>query len=458
MSDVTKKQLLQGEVRQKAASLLGIGLKGPWDVTDKNGDLIILNTQDWKQTFGPESMLRGLVIDRTGQVVAPSYYPERPSLCSDFIKRHYDCYELFGDQKISLDCKLYQAMDGIIMRVFRYAGRNYITTLRSLDTTTSRIRPDADSYLDYYYQSSCPDPETLFDPESEYSPWVYTFLVSHRQLINSSRFNPRKKGVSIFLGAAKTFNVDTSLYPDSIIDWKQAELKLAKSRPEAIAKDLPYLQTNLKAEEATHFLKYGYGSTNVGRFEHRDGESIVAIFTDGTIQRISSRAYKYRLGLVKNSLNLLHQFFSLASDARLLDNSKFNAKYPIPSKYLRRKYDLKLQTDHRTTTKLTESQRLHIIWMNYYIAVPEFYRPQTRDYVNEYIKAIDTIIRKVGTIWINKRYDPEVHSARLKQVLDAVTKVAILNQRKGVITERDIRQVIEKKPGSFLYRLYKDLV
>ena len=320
-------------------------------------------------------------------------------------------------------------------------------------------------FVDLYKESGGPDLDTIFDSKAKYSPWVLTFVLCHRELINVSRLE-LDSGVLVFVGEYRMYSEENSPYPTEEVQWKKPEIKLAKDLEEAIALKLPFPSQSLTFKAAVNFLKYGYGP-NV-EFEdihrhHTNGECLIVTFpskgdkySPPEVLRIHSYAYQKRYMLVDNQPNFALRFFTLATDAMQPFDSPdalyhYISKYPVVediedvnkapgmlSKSKRRLFDFK--------------GRLRNVWLNYMLALPQYRRMEVMPLFDFYF-----YVNKEVRNWLFNNYynqpNERIHSRPTRDAMHNLQEIAKKRQN-NKLYYTDVKNMIYWSTGWEIYSIY----
>ncbi len=206
-------------------------------ITDKNNDLIIVHYSQSANLDDPELPLlreiRGVIIapkigplvpvgdtgrQTRGTIVCVSggrlaeYYAQQIITVDEDLNRvnesdatHYLVNSVdpntgivrteltdFANTEFSL------AHDVVVLRIFCFKGIHYVATHRRLDASRSKYNTAGMTFIEALIQVGMPNPADLFPQGCIYSPYVYTFLLSSREVIKCSRVKTHPSGFIIF--------------------------------------------------------------------------------------------------------------------------------------------------------------------------------------------------------------------------------------------------------------------
>ena len=458
--------------RKIVAEILDIESHGDWNILDSDEDLRLVHykwNQDRSKINYPN--IRGVVVDVSTKTVVCHMYKMESEVCSDNINQNKDgSYSLFGSKKLPENVTFKRGIDGIIYQVFYWKGKGYFCSFKKLNCLRARF-PGHRPFYDMYLESGGPNPGELYDSKYEHSPWVFSFLLSHSSMINTSRMT-LKEGIVIYLGKRKMYSEDKSPHPKESVQWDCPSLVLAKDITEAGEKKLPFIQETITSKEAEKFLQLGYDQTPAPKGvdqKHRNGEYIIATIPSDsplpTKVRIVSYSYSYRNKMLNSNPNITSRFFELATDcmnaaSSYQDRKKYFHFYPIlkalPEEWTEEDDFPKFLVKNRRYLKSFNSY-LYNMWLNFTLCVNPRRKKEAAGLLSLYYKAYKRSISWLLTFYKEhdqdeKVFKPEIHSKAVRRALDELRKVST---KTGKVAERDVGNLVYWMSGSEVYNIYR---
>ena len=107
-----------------------------------------------------------------------------------------------GHHVLAGSYRLKMSHEGPMIRVFRHNGKSYIASHKKIDASRSRFGQV--NFIDLYKKFGGPDPDTLFQKETRYSPYTYYFMPMSGSVITGTRelFKNPDAGYVVSLGAS----------------------------------------------------------------------------------------------------------------------------------------------------------------------------------------------------------------------------------------------------------------
>lgn len=415
---------------QKLAAHLELPPSRMWNVIDEDEHLELFHYNPEIVPAGEIGAIRGLVYDPRGDAIIARSYSYTPSVVLPSIKLSDDgCLRLDDPEngkKYELEGgKFYfkQGFEGTVMRVFKHHGKVYHSSHRRLDTSRSRWG-SSPPFLSVYYELGGPKDEELFDPEKEYSPFCYLFLMVHPTLLMSSRENVGK-GYLVFLGALRLWN---DKYES--VDNEPKTFPTLKGLPDDLSEPFILEPPEISLELANKHLEKGEFVIVYSR-EHREGEMPSLI-------RVSSPAYEDRVRARNNDPNTYHRFVELSSRASLMNRDAFVKMYGCPPK-----------------TSLQE--RYACILEEFRKNLPLRMDDEAKDFVSRLYKD-----REELSSWLTDLVFDGVSSIKDEKVPPRVSQIVALFSRKTPRGNRknvrkDIVSLLIKEPGASFYKMLRSM-
>ena len=360
------------EKRDIIASILNIENNAEWDVTDFIEEKGLYNVHYGMNVdddiLNDIGNLRGVVVDvNNKKVVCRSFGYTKSVVASDLSE--------YQDLKVKI------GYEGTVIRVFKHDGVVYTSTHKKLNPVRSRWG-NSITFLEMYNNLNGPKDE-LFD-EKPYSPYVYTFLVVHPQLLFASKINIEEQGRLVFL---KRFsmdlegidNIETEPHGDEIVS------KL-------------YQNEYISVEQGNKHLSTGfYESNNQTNLLLQNGEFLIGEDSKGEIYRIMSPAYNWRVNIRQGDSNMYHNYVMLLNFAKISNEQeelRYNKMFPRINMN-----DPKVKQLIEELPKINDGlYNIHIrnIFISFMLSVPNHIYNEAKMYYQRYFNEVRELIS-----WIN---------------------------------------------------------
>lgn len=379
-------EIAEIDIKKQIANILNIELTDSWNIYDSDPDHnLYLIHYDQEADMNKYKDLRGIVVDIKAKTVVCRSYGFTPTAVKDKIELSDDgmihITDIYGDEHTMNpeQIKMKIGFEGTIIRIFKHAGKIYLSTHRRLNTSKSRWG-DSITFEKMYSQLNGPDPKSLFNEESNYSPYCHIFLMVHPDVLNVSR-DQIGNGYMIYLGPKQMWDFTPENCPykqttkdgipiiikngsifsgnDYIDDWNQDNkpnagwidntLILPEVKTQLPQdKSIPVLVSplNINLEQVNLHLRYGfykpYNDENLDP-RIRTGEFIIIYKLDQLGQitgllRVQSQSYQWRSEMRDNNPNLLHRFYQLLNGSYIQTNNdkgidEYKKRFPVLTPY-----------------------------------------------------------------------------------------------------------------------------
>ncbi len=379
------------DTRKIISNVLGIENTAAWQIvsSDPEHNLYMVHHKP-EVNLSEFGQIRGIVVDIEAQTIVCRSYGYAPTIVSDQILIQPGDGNIHLIDDMGLEHVVNPArsnykigFEGTLINVFKHGGKVYRSTRKRLDPSRSRWG-NSKTFTEMYWSLGGPSDETLFNPESDYSPYCHVFIIVHPDVLVVSKANIND-GYLVYLGPKQMWSVGYEVCPykqtqenGSLFEGVTQEEFAKDTRPYAdwidstlhVPETVNNINTlnntldntdntlnntlnntnhpifapdNLSIEEANKHLATGFydKSYNDTKLDRRmlPGEFVVVnqLDEDGAITgmlRVESTPYAWRAGMRDNNPNLLHRFFQLVSGSYLrYDNeggrNRYNALYPI---------------------------------------------------------------------------------------------------------------------------------
>ena len=399
------------------SKLIGIPRGREWSVTseDKEKQLYMIHYSEELASMNRLDMesyghIRGLVVDVGYGVISCKSSGYQIETVQDELTVTSDGQMFKFEQKdgsifttpIS-ETTLNKGYEGVQLRIWKDSyGDAHISTFKKLDLSKSMSRGISPLYFHQYYEMlGGPAPESFFDPEKKYSPYVHIVMLVHTDLLTVSRqlIDTKCGGYLVYLGNKR---MDVQYDVDETED-SPYKVKTYDNIVDASDNDGLYNPEPLTIEGANDYLKYGYYvESDVLKAELSPGEFIFASWKDMEF-RILSSGYNWRLQLCPDG-NRLRNFCIAALQSRV--SSTFGTKFPaIPLQNIEQLnnivsdgYPILKLTDGKVLNSPSISQRLINAHICFLMAVPLHAQEEAMKYMKKYTELIRNACKTIYTI------------------------------------------------------------
>nr|QBK89517.1 MAG: RNA ligase with polynucleotide kinase domain [Pithovirus LCPAC001] len=415
-----------------ASEVLKVPEDDSWNVVDVDGDLALCHFR-----HGVENKynvhIRGTIIDIKNKCVVCSSFDSDTVIVSERIAEDNLNYILDDGTQLSKDeSELYRGMDGVVVRVFKYNGKVYLSNYKKIDIVSSGAKLISTPYSKLYSESGGPDLNSFYASDKDYSPWVYTFIIVHPELINVSKIPIFDSGKVFFLNSNKLWNKDNSPFPIDKVDFDISKGVNFKITPE------------ISVKNANEFLHTGYYPVKDSRYKSLEPQSrpgeYVALYHRTvnkkvpTVYLIHSKAYNNRYRIKKSNPYLKFRFYQLTNYARNGNSdpkcrTTYDKMFPkltsVDIKNLKANIDTNyityLPSDPNKSLK-TFMDRLENIWLNFVLAVPLNQQKYALGLLDTYLQDQQMVTKWICNLYHQKGYNRDTHPLRVKVFMDTILK------------------------------------
>jgi hypothetical protein len=311
--------------------------------------------------------------------------------------------------------QIHRSLEGVVYRVIKHNGTVYHITYKRLNCKNSRW-VISKTFHEMYDELNLPADNVLFDEETIYSPWCYTFLLVHPDLIVASRQDVGNGYVS-YLGAEEMWDVKDMTdkgVKTGPIKANEANFETSSNLPSTVENNFVYKSAQINIEEANSFLSEGFypGYGNKGRLSTGESVLIYAYDDEGKIKKtlqVMSRSYEWRIDMRKNQAYLYcvfvaHRYKTYNS----LDDKKNREDYienynlipymsfedvdkNLPLVSIEGKVDIK---DYNTKNK-----REYMMWLTFLLSCPLHKQREVYGYLEKFKKEKTALIEFLFSIY-----------------------------------------------------------
>ena len=386
---------MSNDLHAQLANIVGIETSAAWNIcgsagkTDGKG-------QDQLYLLGlkPETdasrfpTLRGTVVDLQAKTVVSQSFPYTPTVVADELVPG-DVVTLTDVDGVvhKLDTehlRITVGYEGFLVHVFKHDGVIYFHTRKRMSLDRSHWGKSG-MFSDLYAAAGGPIGDNLFDPKCTHSPYCHVFIVSHPNILVSSKMDVGPNGTLIYLGSKQMWDPtyascpykqkgeDGQLLPGITQEEFDADPRPAAGWIEPFSKEGEIYSfvgveapRSLSLEEANVYLQVGDKDDfhQHSDFRINPGEFVILhqldpISGEETMIRVESRAYAWRCQLRNNDPNLLHRFYQLVNGSYL--------HYETPEG--KAAYDA-LYPQMGAVNMADRDGRLYNIWLAFMHAIP----------------------------------------------------------------------------------------
>nr|QBK89768.1 MAG: RNA ligase with polynucleotide kinase domain [Pithovirus LCPAC101] len=519
----SKNESAQQELKLTIAKILGIPVTNDWDIYDsipkKNLYLVHYKPSANVNKYG---WIQGIVVDIKNEcIVCKSSHSDVLEKDKLIIKNDTLILEDKNNSEIlsSEKYRIYQGIEGLAIRVFRHEGVTYLSTHKRIEVRNYKSRwgnsilfsemikqlpfPDPDSIFSGSSTDEQKSSETEYDIESDTSPIVYIFIITHPDILNVSR-DYVKRGYVSYLGynlmnkknvSTNNINVEINTF-ESLATYDLSEAKKSNK---------VYIPKEMTLEEANNHLKYGfypkYENIEDARCGYGENLMIVPVISDTesrclpfNIYEVASPAYTWRKSIRGDNSSLYGRFFELSENARINVKSdsllEYKRRFPLYNMYNIESVKHMIHGGKRLmkwgqdATKDyildTYKDRIYNIWVCYMMSCPVHRQNEIVDMYDSYRNDMEYTVSILNTMYLNESYKNNTHSHNknitkiiekaifnkstqeynkheLKQYISDKVEVEVDTKKDDNIILNTIKKEVYSLEGSTLYSLYKYL-
>lgn len=494
-------------LKKELAEIAGIPFMEGWSVFDSNEDtgLYLLHSDIEPRRSG---LPRGTVVDLNNRVVVCSSFGFTPTAPLDCLSVNPETHDLtvideylnqhvFNQNNYSIT----PAYEGVIVRVFKHAGRVYFSTHKKLDCSRSRWG-GSDFFLDIYKRLQGPSAAELFPEDVLYSPWCYIFLLVDKALLVATKQNIGV-GYIVDLGIQEMwsydsncpFNVDAE--SDDLRPFAGAKHTSAtsfaalESQLHFTGKEEPFMvrPCHLNLEDANRFLKSGYPVEHANDYpiKGNDGESVILYQYDDNGRvcdsvRVQSEGYHWRIKMRGDNPNIRHRFYQLLNDALKPENiPHLLIKYPFfyrrgrPDKNFNTIWVVHCEQHIRLNMRKTDD-RIFLVYVTFFESLPSSQKLEGLKLWGGFKKDRDDVIAWIQDLASGEIETPKTEdgkcllSPRLQEIIRLTKEHAKNRKKKGrdknrygkrmseaFLVKANIRNLILRESGTSLFRLIREM-
>jgi len=451
---VPKKKDVEKSIIEAVAEVLGVPINNSWfiaDIDKKNG--LALAHYDPRYDMNDYGHIRGTVVDYLDSTVVSKTYGYTPIIVRPQLIPSVDGV-------ITLDIeqntryffkpdryKIYAGFEGSLMRVFMYNGKVYHTLYKQLNPTRYGWGKSKD-FMTLFYELGGPSNDVLFDTTKKFSPWCFTFVISHKDLLVATKQDIRSDGYLVLLEVTKLWETLPNVPPEEIDEELRMNFEYVEEMPSVITKPFIYKPKPLTIEEANRHLSHGYHQSVV-TFDNRlsMGEFVIMHRLDDAgntidLVKVVSPAYAWRTSMRNNDPDLYRNFCRLTNFTHQTTNLpeeiiSFSEYIPLLSlvpisevkDMLRTGPILTLPETNSSDPKYQQSMqnargRLHNLWLAYILSLPLSRQKEVADYFETFIAGRDRLIKLIVALAMYDNFDKrDFTTTYTKRMLDIVEEV-----------------------------------
>jgi hypothetical protein len=316
-----------------------------WTVLSAQDGLYLVHALKGQEGKYPQ--LRGVIVDPVRRRIVANGYGHAPTVVANELHPEPDGSLALTDEH-GFHHRFAPGMftvapeyNGVVIRIYRYQGRTYFSSYKTIDAERSRRSKDYPYFRTIYDNCGGPPMDELFAlPDGTLpleSPWVYMFLLVHPCFLQATRQNVGD-GYVVHLGTIRLLDAPGDDMPAELTGSTEVQLD---AQDRTLYKMGQYLDIDgdIDWQKATDYLQHGLFLPHYWGDPRMDqGEALVLYSLDSTVQGtngypvavvIQSFSYHWRASLWDNHTNLVHRYFILMDDAEPnhLSERDFHAKY-----------------------------------------------------------------------------------------------------------------------------------
>ena len=490
--DFTSDSESEFDLKTKIARIAHLPNITDWEIVDRKGKLFLIHYTD-DANMRELWWVRGLVVDiETERVIGDSFGYTSYAVCSQIksVDNHLIIEAVDGvTHTFDLDTAVIKvAYEGVVLRVFWYDNEMWLITHRRMDTKGSRwgrSRP----FLEMYKSAGGPSAEELFDTSKPYSSTLYMFMVVDPELITATR-----QQVEVpYLVHIADMEMDLARPVDEVAPGRFVD-PLIQEIPGVVKTSFIHRPPALNLEHANAHLDHGYYCPQKVTDERlTTGEALIIykVGPNGHVEdvvKVYSPAFYHRFTLRGNNPNLSHQFHTLMDIAghgkldekgwyqfsrQLIVFPAYNIK-DIKEMYQNLGAILTLPQQDTTTMAdfVHRDQRLHLLWLNFVLALPAPQQAIALEFLEKYGQEKDELASWLKAYELAHEGDAlakAVCEDPIKDFLLAARKQAKIQQQNGrrsakgaimgypTIIKAVIDRHLDRSHGARIYALVRSM-
>jgi hypothetical protein len=449
-----ERELNLAKIKGVIAQMLQVPDDSHWGIEDHDENGLYLAHYSKGASLHHYGDIRGVVVDPKARIIVANAPPTPILACVNKLQVEEDGNfiirdDLGIDHKFAPDQVIGQAraFEGVIIRAFKYNKRVYFAGHKKLNCEKSHWA-QSPGFLDCYKGANGPKPEELFSPDCDYSPFYYTFLVVHPELIACTKQDVIYPYI-VYLGCNNEWtecpsytNVEKEPF------YKPKKLTDVGAKVKWPCMHQPPQRTLL---ECNQFITQGYYPAVLHKDSRLDyGESCIIHYKQGNKVRaltIVGPSFYWRYRMRDGAWRNYTRFLSLITDAmdKCRDEEwvqKYKSKYiffrkmspqQIEKEILRHPIylDFIKETDDKPYTPKGVDERIVLIWMNYLYHLPTGQREDARTFIQRYNEDKAKLHEWIMHILHTPPVEPP--SRRLEAILKYIrdTKPEVTSRRGG---------------------------
>lgn len=486
------------EIRRTIAGVVGIEDSAAWQIvsSDTEHNLHMINHKP-EASLVEYGQIRGIVVDTNAKSIVCQTYGYTPIVSANTLRECDGVVSVTDEngKSHSIDLNtsdIKMGFEGPLINVFKHDGVVYHSTRKRLDADRSRWG-GSKPFMQMFRELGGPEDDELFDPDSDYSPYVHMFIVVHPDVLVASKGDVGN-GYLVYLGYKQMWSVEDDQCPynqnvtteDCPADGRpisgqiDSTLCLPKtvSTIEEAKQGHVYLPPSLTLEQANKHLRFGTHAPTCMKDERMESGEFVVIHTPTGLLRVESPSYAWRARMRENDPNLLHRFYQLVNGSyprcdHADELEAFTKLYPVFTPYEMESFQENLpyvvwpQADSEEVDLSDRENRLYNIYLCFLNAVPLHRQKEVVDY-------LDTLYTQRGELinWLKYLDGKSLngYSPRVNNIVTTARRFAQDKFNRGDNTGPDgrkltlksmtgfnIRNFVLKEEGTSLYRLIREM-
>lgn len=325
------------------AEILGVPVSDGWAIVDRKpgqdgkDDLVMVRYNEKISGHQEFLMLDGIIVSLSMRKILVDI----PALtcrgkATKPLKKGANTYtDVEGDEHTFMgdEIKISRGQNGVLIRVWTYDGKLYISTRRKIDASNSRWGNESKTFVEMYAELG--GSTDLFS-NGEYSNQFISFLVVHNQLASASR-QKTEPGVLIYLGTTTLWTpTEDEIENLAVPLFREPKTKAPANLADVVQPATLAVDLSVSIEDANGHLGFnptsevkdyrlGEGGFVLVHFKNEDGTPVSMI--------LESLGYNYRETIHGTGRNLKHRYMMLIEAAQRASEQKYNLMYarvPLP--------------------------------------------------------------------------------------------------------------------------------
>jgi len=209
---------MSNDLHAQLANIVGIETSAAWNICGESGDTLYLLGLKPEADASRFPTLRGTVVDLPAKTIVSQSFPYTPTVVSDELTVDADDTLKLTDvdgaehQIQTENLRITVGYEGFLVHVFKHGGVVYFHTRKRLSLDRSHWGKSG-MFSDLYAAAGGLSGDNLFDPKCSHSPYCHVFIVSHPNILVSTKMDVGPNGKLIYLGSKQLWQTEYDVCP-----------------------------------------------------------------------------------------------------------------------------------------------------------------------------------------------------------------------------------------------------